>query len=351
MSARAVARLSSSGEILAVLPSLCGFWPAESLVLLSLRGPRKRIGLTARIDLPPDEQAGAVAELCADRMRADGADLVLLAVFSEHGVRAGLVETVRAACDARGLPVLDALHVAAGRWTSYDCSAACCPPTGTPLPDDPAVLGLLRAEQVATGRVLLSSREELVRSVAGPTLLAAAAAERSLEEAVQAWGAHRLEHGAQASRRSTLEHARALLDRVADGVSVELPDAARLTVGLADVHARDELAGLMLSRSDELLSMLLQVARAVPPPDDAPVCTLLAWTAYGRGDGGLANVALDRALAGDPDYSLARLLRQCLDGGIRPEEVRRLAAQTGKALRRRDVRRGSRRRQGGQRDA
>jgi hypothetical protein len=52
MSAPAVARLSGPGEILAVLPSLCGFTPHESLVLLSLRGPRRRLGLTARVDLP-----------------------------------------------------------------------------------------------------------------------------------------------------------------------------------------------------------------------------------------------------------------------------------------------------------
>src|SRR3712207_3632926 len=58
MSAAAVARLSSPGEILAVLPSLCGFRPQESLVLMSLRGQRQRLGLTARVDLP-DEGAEA----------------------------------------------------------------------------------------------------------------------------------------------------------------------------------------------------------------------------------------------------------------------------------------------------
>jgi hypothetical protein len=77
-------------------------------------------------------------------------------------------------------------------------------------------------------------------------------------------------------------------------------------------------------------------------PDDAPVCTLLAWTAYARGEGALANVALDRALAGRPDYSLALLLRAALDGGVHPDEVRSLARGTEQVLRSRPGRRRAR---------
>jgi hypothetical protein len=65
---------------------------------------------------------------------------------------------------------------------------------------------------------------------------------------------------------------------------------------------------------------------------DAPVCTLLAWIAYGAGDGARANVALDRALGTDPEYSLAVLLRQALDGGVTPREVRRTLLSTRRAI-------------------
>ena len=343
MSAPAVARLSGPGEILAVLPSLCGFPPRESLVLLSLRGPRRRLGLTARVDLPDPADEDGLAALCADRMAGDAASCVVVAVLSDHGRRDGLVASVQAALDDRGVGVLEALHVRDGRWTSYTCSASCCPADGTPVPAAPAVLGLVQAEQVATGRVVLPSRDDLVRSLAPPSLLAAAAAEQRLERAAQAWLRSRAEHGVAAARRSTLDHVQVLLDRVAAGQDVGPDDAALLTVGLADVHARDGVATLVLSREEELLSLLLQVARQVVPPDDAPVCTLLAWTAYARGEGALANVALDRALAGRPDYSLAHLLRSCLDGGVPPEEVRLLARGTEQVLRARPGRRRVRR--------
>jgi hypothetical protein len=333
MSAPAVARLSGPGEILAVLPSLCGFPPQESLVLLSLRGPRKRLGLTARVDLPPPDAEDGLASVCADRMAADGASCVVVVVLSERGRREDLVQAVQGALAERGVTVLEVLHVAAGRWTSYACEGSCCPVEGTPVPAAPPVLGLVQAEQVASGRVVLPSREELVRSLAPPVLLAATAAGQHLERATQAWLRSRAEHGAVAVRRSTLEHVQALLDRVASGAAVGPAEAAAVAVGLADVHARDAVATLILTREDELLPLLVQVARQVVPPDDAPVCTLVAWTAYARGDGALANVALDRALAGRPDYSLALLLRSCLDGGVHPDEVRSLARGTAEVLR------------------
>ena len=333
MTAPAVARLSGPGEILAVLPSLCGFPPQESLVLLSLRGPRRRLGLTARVDLPDPADEDDLAALCADRMLADGASCVVVVVLSELGRRESLVDAVRDALAERGVDVLEALHVRDGRWTSYACQGACCPVEGTPVPTAPPVLGLLQAEQVATGRAVLPSRDELVRSLAPPALLAAVAAEQHLEQAAQAWARSRAEHGVVATRRSTLDHARDLLDRVAAGATVGPVDAAVLTVGLADVQARDAVATLILTREEELLSLLLQVARQVVAPDDAPVCTLLAWTAYARGEGALANVALDRALAGCPGYSLALLLRCALDGGVPPDEVRSLARGTAQVLR------------------
>ena len=343
MTAPAVARLSGPGEILAVLPSLCGFPPQESLVLLSLRGPRKRLGLTARVDLPGPSGEDDLAALCAYRMAGDGASWVVVAVLTGHGRRERLVDAVGDALHDRGIGVLEALHVSDGRWTSYTCEAACCPTAGTPVPAAPPVLGLVQAEQVATGRVVLPSREDLVSSLAPPALLAAAAAEQHLEQAAQAWLRSRAEHGAVAARRSTLDHVQALLDRVAAGTPVGPVDAAVVTVGLADLQARDAVATLILTREQELLSLLVQVARQVVAPADAPVCTLVAWTAYARGDGALANVALDRALAGQPDYSLALLLRSCLDGGVHPDEVRSLARGTAQVLRRREGRRRARR--------
>ncbi|WP_188959520.1 DUF4192 family protein, partial [Modestobacter marinus] len=55
--------------------------------------------------------------------------------------------------------------------------------------------------------------------------------------------------------------------------------------------------------------------------------TLLAVSAWVRGDGALANVALDRALRSEPSYTFAGLLRSALDACLPPEEMRRLIRQ------------------------
>src|SRR5262249_59630397 len=57
--------------------------------------------------------------------------------------------------------------------------------------------------------------------------------------------------------------------------------------------------------------------RWVPAP-----AALLAFTAWQCGDGALASVAIDRALACDPEYSMALLLREILDAGVPPSAAR-----------------------------
>jgi hypothetical protein len=49
---------------------------------------------------------------------------------------------------------------------------------------------------------------------------------------------------------------------------------------------------------------------------------LLAFVAWQAGDGALANVALDRALADDTRYSMALLLRQVITAGAPPSLAR-----------------------------
>jgi hypothetical protein len=63
------------------------------------------------------------------------------------------------------------------------------------------------------------------------------------------------------------------------------------------------------------------VRRATPAYLPAPA-SLLAFTAWQSGEGALANIAIDRALAADPGYSLAQLLRDIMDAGVPPSAAR-----------------------------
>jgi hypothetical protein len=79
--------------------------------------------------------------------------------------------------------------------------------------------------------------------------------------------------------------------------------------------------------------VLLALAAVTPPPHDAQVCALIGWVAHARGDGALANVAIDRALGTDPVCGLARLCRQALESQVAPSELRRLVAESRGVLR------------------
>jgi hypothetical protein len=63
---------------------------------------------------------------------------------------------------------------------------------------------------------------------------------------------------------------------------------------------------------------LADLVRCAPPGQVAPAATVLAIAQWNSGDGARANVALDRAQADDPDYSLAHLVGTALRSGLPP---------------------------------
>lgn len=287
-----VARLSSPGDLVASIPLLCGFVPHDSVVLLSLRGERRRLGLTVRLDLPPPALREQAAAALLARVVQDGGTAAVVAVYAD-APQPDLVEVLACSPEVR---VVEALHVAGDRWTSYWCTAPCCPPEGTPIGPPPSLVG---AAQALDGRGVLGSREELVRALAPP--------------------AGPQPHVAAAWRERPAVDFGGLLQEVAQGGALSDATAAAAAVALHDVRVRDDL----LARDPEQVLALAQVVAArVGPPHDAPVCTVLAWAAYCRGDGARAAIALDRALRADPQHSLALLLQAALDAALPPAQLR-----------------------------
>ena len=94
---------------------------------------------------------------------------------------------------------------------------------------------------------------------------------------------------------------------------------AWLTITLADLRVRDDAWARMdpahMAAHRRLWTDL--VRRAQPGYVAAPA-SLLAFTAWQSGDGALANIALDRAIADTPGYSMALLLRDAIAGGAPP---------------------------------
>lgn len=327
-----VVRLRSPGQIAAVVPAMCGFVPCQSLVVMSLRGRSGRVGLTQRVDLPPPGQERALAGQLAARVRADGAAGAAVTVWTDEQPAAGvlpctaLASAVERALRREGIAVPVQLLVGRGRWWSYDCAEACCPAEGTPLEESAAAADAVRVRAALQGRAVLPSRNALVASLAPPRpavllgRLTACAAAR--ERRVAADGR------AAVGREGLRQWQRALARAPAPDAAGGPEGAAQLVVSLADCVVRDAVLSFALDDDAGLLALLLQLAAVSPAPFDVPVCTLVAWTSHARGDGPLANVALDRALAADPSYPLARMGRVALDGQVAPGRIRALLAET-----------------------
>jgi hypothetical protein len=100
-------------------------------------------------------------------------------------------------------------------------------------------------------------------------------------------------------------------------------DAARLALALEDIRVRDDAWARMDPEHRRAhLRLWTDLTTLARPGYAAPPAALLAFTAWQDGNGALANVALDRALAEDPGYSMAKLLRDALDGGAPPSMAR-----------------------------
>lgn len=321
-------RLSEPGDIVNAVPVLLGFEPRESFVAVALTGPRDRMSFSLRLDLMPPESDDAVAATVAGRMRAAGADSVLLFVFSADAVVLGadgravlprrhLVETT-----ARRLsvPVRDAVLAGADRTWSYLCSDdGCCPQQGRRRdPEAPGTMAL-RAASALSGFAVLPSREAVVGSVAPVAGISGMSMRQALRRAVLAREAE--------GRAAFLAAGRALLADVVARYAeppgrVDHDEAARLVMLAHDMRGREDLLVLCRDRTGTARLLLHDLARLAPPPVDAPVCTLLALAAYLQGEGVVTASALGRALATDPGYTLARLLDEALDRQVSPTRLR-----------------------------
>jgi hypothetical protein len=342
-----VVRIGGSGEFAAALPVLVGFSPRESVVLVALGGSSgRRVGLSARVDIPAPGHARELAGVLAARLAHERAEAAVLAVVSEAPdvvllpddplsvtgptdlPHRPLVHELLLALDARSIPLDEALLVRAGRWWSYDCPEACCAPdAGTPLPGGTSPLV---AASVAAGQVVARDREELQLRIApiGASAAAAMAATVTAVGEELADLVRRCGRDAAADRYESWVEA-AVTRCATSGCRPRDEEMARVAWGLRDVRVRDRALGFALGpRAGAAEVLWTECTRRLPEPLDAAPATLLAVSAWLRGDGAMARIALDRALDSQPDYALAGLLSQGLEAGLGPSDLRAMVAGT-----------------------
>jgi hypothetical protein len=229
-------------DILGFIPHSLGYWPADSLVAMTLHG--KRLGATLRLDLPGPETLAdphQYARTVRDYLRADQqADGALLALFTNNGwmdppgTYHGLLAALHSVLGSARMPVRDAWYVGDTYWRETHCADhACCPAPGRPVQ---AIRdSMLNAEMIYRG----SSVGPAPADGARPPL-AVSEAERDVVLASEAAWAAQLDRrrGSREQFRLIMAHWEAVL---ADAPTAPLPanDAAFLRACLAVPAWRD----------------------------------------------------------------------------------------------------------------
>jgi hypothetical protein len=325
-------RLSSPADVLAAVPHLFGFHPARSLVVIGAGGPRDRIKLGFRYDLP-DPPAAAVARQIAGHavavLAGRGATTVIVVGYGEGRLVTPLIDAFAAAAREDGLIARELLRVEDGRYWSYLCrDVNCCPAEGVPF--DPRSHPV-SAVMSAAGLPVYPDRAALARTLAPLTGERATARDQAVQRAC-ARAAALAEKASRRGRGNPLrlvisEGRRAVRDAIGsyrDGGAITDDDLlAWLVVSLAHLPVRDDAwARMEPEHRDAHLRLWTDLVRSAAGPWPPAPAALLAFTAWQCGDGVLASVAIDRALACDPDYSMALLLREILDAGVPPSAAR-----------------------------
>ena len=327
--------LTHPGALIAALPAVLGFVPEKSMMLVTLEAGE--MGAVMRADLSTDlaDNITRLAEIAATAgaenvvavmVDADGA-LCPMCDDDHRRLAAALSESLlHHGAQLLAVYVVDRVGVG-GTWRCIDgCGAA-----GTV--EDPSA-SPLAAAAVLDGRRLYGTRADLhaviavddpVRTATLVESIARCAAEREVR-----WRSNPNNVG-----RRDVQAVIEMAGRVLDGRRPGDDELVAVACGLTDIVVRDTLYALAVgSEAAAAEALWALLSRTLPDPWRVEALVLLAFSAYTRGDGPLAGIALVAALRSDPEHRMAGMLDVALQSGMRPEQIRELTA-TGYRLARR----------------
>ena len=324
-------RANGPADLLALVPSLLGFHPEDSVVVLTVGDATHRYH--ARVDLPGD--ALAVEDLAAQ----------LSEVASRHGVTrlasvvytddAPLADAVAGELDRRlrrmRIDMVCAIRADGERWWALrgrGDGRDGAPGTPYDVSSHP-----LMAQAVVEGTVVLANRQELADSLVGNDPEETGRVSGLADEVMarltstvetthgQVTGSPTSRHHLEAEGRWVRRRVCRFLD---DGARLDARDLARLLVLMTlTVEVRDVAwAEMSHANAEQHVDLWRDAVRRAPVGLRAAPASLLGFAAWLAGNGALAWCAVDSAQDADPGYSLAGLLSRALADAVPPSAWR-----------------------------
>jgi hypothetical protein len=326
--ARPCVRASGPADLLALVPSLLGFHPEDSVVLLTV-GPATQ-PFHARVDLPADADAlGPLAAHLTEVAVRGTVSRVAVVLYTRDGV---LARTVACALGAElggaGVDLVCAVRADGSHWWPLDGAGGSdlgAPGTSYDVSSHP-----LMAQAVVDGTVVLGSRRELADTLVGndpgETEEVSTRAEAVLSRLAAA-AAPRGPDGARDRLRAEAPWvARRVRRFLEDGERLKTGDVARLVaVTTVSVEVRDVAwAEMSQANAARHVDLWRDVVRRAPLHLRAAPAALLGFAAWLSGNGALAWCAVECAQEAEPGYTLAGLLSEALAGAVPPSAWRPL---------------------------
>ncbi|MBW0101519.1 DUF4192 family protein [Pseudonocardia sp. KRD291] len=295
-----VPTLRTAAELVAALPLLIGFHPAESVVLAAI-GEDGRIDLTVRADLEPVGGFGPGATEMLALIPKTHRHTAALAVISAQPRSDALDDLARAAV-AAGIRVAVSVYATA---TTPGAQWTCCCGCGE-FGRVPEQNTHLQAQAVFNGQRTLPDRDAVAEVL------------RPDDEHTLARRARLLL--APGPTGPALDLERAIDGFLAAGV---LTDAAVVEL-VRSLRDTDRSVAVLAARPGDLRLVLEALVRATPAAWAAGPAAFLALAALLHGDGVLADLAAQRAVAADTGARFPQLVARLVATYPSPDTVREL---------------------------
>lgn len=310
--------VTNPSDLLAAVPFLIGYQPSDSIVLMSLK--EESITMAIRIDFPESIRKREASALVEKFRGSDGALLVSYIPDSCTDAESILKPLIEAFDEAE-IPLRESIIIVGNRWRSLICGdEACCPLEGSPLPE--LVDSRIAVEEITQGKVMpFKNLTEMASSL-----------DSELDQVViEMMGRIPAIDYNQEPTLLQRDGANAILDFLhdfeVDRICRDKRLVAKVLVRLKDLQVRDFALGSMDSESDLYFDAWRWLLKKAPEGFVAAPATLFAVASYERGDGAMANLALERAESDQPNYSMAKLLRQLFQSGKPPTIFAELRAE------------------------
>lgn len=322
MTTHTATELTSPRDLLVAVPFMVGYHPKDSLVAMALR--ENKVVMAMRVDFPNVHQLLSVARTITSHLVREEASEAIIVGYLPTGLENNdPLAIVRETIAESQILVKECIEVRGERFKSSGCAdLECCPLEGTPVPllSDSRVT----AEQVAAGNPLpYLDLDEMKRSIA------AESADKDLIKAIRK--IPEIDYESQDIAIWQREGANAINDLFLEfGREGYVKSKNLIALALArllDLQVRDYAMGMTSEEtSEQLWDMWRWLLRIAPPGYVAPVAVIFASMSYERGDGALAQRALDRAFDDDPKYQMAKLLRRTFAAGWPPSTFTQMRA-------------------------